>query len=60
MTEQERLQCNGIDINGLNKLDRERIEEVGFDCFAVIDAEWRSEIWLRTLAKSPACKLLLR
>jgi hypothetical protein len=39
MTEQERLQCNGIDINGLNKLDRERIEEVGFDCFAVIDAE---------------------
>jgi hypothetical protein len=31
MTEQERLQCNSIDINGLNPCDRSRIEEVGFD-----------------------------
>jgi hypothetical protein len=31
MTETERLQCNGIDINGLNKPDRERIEQVGLN-----------------------------
>jgi hypothetical protein len=31
MTEQERLQCNGIDINGLNLSDRHRIEQVGFN-----------------------------
>jgi hypothetical protein len=31
MTEQERLQCNGIDINGLNVSDRHRIEQIGFD-----------------------------
>jgi hypothetical protein len=33
MTEQERLICNGIDINGLNKLDRNRIEEIGFNAW---------------------------
>ena len=31
MTETERLQCHGIDINGLNLCDRDRIERVGFD-----------------------------
>ena len=31
MTEQERLQCHAIDINGLNQCDRDRIEKVGFD-----------------------------
>ena len=31
MTEQERLRCNAIDINGLNRSDRNRIERVGFD-----------------------------
>jgi len=31
MTEQERLQCHGIDIGGLNLGDRSRIEEVGFN-----------------------------
>jgi hypothetical protein len=31
MTEQERLQRNAIDINGLNSSDRDRIEEVGFN-----------------------------
>jgi hypothetical protein len=31
MTEQERLLCHAIDINGLNPCDRKRIEEVGFD-----------------------------
>ena len=30
MTEQERLKCHGIDINGLNPCDRNRIEHVGF------------------------------
>jgi hypothetical protein len=33
MTEQERLRCNAIDINGLNRSDRNRIEEVGFTCW---------------------------
>jgi hypothetical protein len=33
MTEAERLQCNAIDINGLNPCDRDRIEQVGFDCW---------------------------
>ena len=31
MTEQERLQCNGISISGLNLADIQRIEEVGLD-----------------------------
>jgi hypothetical protein len=31
MTEQERLRCNGIDIDGLKPYDRHRIEEVGFN-----------------------------
>jgi ribosomal protein S27AE len=31
MTEQERLQCNGISISGLNPGDIQRIEEIGFD-----------------------------
>ena len=33
MTEQERLQCHGIDIGGLNLCDRSRIEEVGFEAW---------------------------
>jgi hypothetical protein len=33
MTEQERLQCNGISISGLNPIDIQRIEEIGFDCW---------------------------
>jgi hypothetical protein len=33
MTEQERLQCNGISISGLNLPDIQRIEEVGFNCW---------------------------
>jgi hypothetical protein len=31
MTEQERLMCHAIDINGLNVCDRNRIEQIGFD-----------------------------
>jgi hypothetical protein len=31
MTEQERLQCNGISISGLHPGDIQRIEEIGFD-----------------------------
>ena len=31
MTEAERLKCNAIDIQGLNRSDRDRIEEVGFN-----------------------------
>jgi predicted nucleic acid-binding Zn ribbon protein len=37
MTEQERLRCNSIDINGLNPCNRNRIEEVGFD-------QWLDEV----------------
>jgi predicted nucleic acid-binding Zn ribbon protein len=33
MTEQERLRCNAIDINGLNSSDRNRTEEVGFNAW---------------------------
>jgi hypothetical protein len=33
MTEQERLQCNGISISGLNPIDIQRIEEIGFNCW---------------------------
>jgi predicted nucleic acid-binding Zn ribbon protein len=33
MTEQERRQCYGIDINGLSLCDRDRIEEVGFNAW---------------------------
>ncbi|HWY59991.1 MAG TPA: hypothetical protein VNZ03_36345 [Terriglobales bacterium] len=43
MTEQERLQCHAIDINGLNSCDRHRIEQVGFSLTAAIDpaqADW--------------------
>jgi hypothetical protein len=44
MTEQERLRCNAIDINGLNSSDRDRIEEVGFD------------IWLDEVSNSKAAR----
>ena len=33
MTEQERLKCNAIDIQGLNRSDRDRIEDVGFNAW---------------------------
>jgi ribosomal protein S27AE len=42
MTEQERLQCNGISISGLNPADRQRIENIGFDR------------WLDEIDKPPA------
>ena len=33
MTEQERLKCNVIDIQGLNRSDRDRIEQIGFNAW---------------------------
>jgi hypothetical protein len=44
MTEQERLQRNSIDINGLSPCDRDRIEEVGFDRW--LDGHHRARLLL--------------
>jgi ribosomal protein S27AE len=44
MTETERLKCHGIDTNGLNPCDRDRIKKVGFD-------RWLDEV---CNAQSPA------
>ena len=41
MTEQERLKLNAIDINGLNKCDRDRIEAIGLSA------------WLNETASAP-------
>jgi hypothetical protein len=50
MTERERLQCNGISIDGLNPPDRQRIEEVGFD-------RWLNETADAPPAKKPTSKV---
>ena len=49
MTETERLQCHGIDINGLNLCDRNRIERVGFDA-------WLDEVSNPNVSSTPIAR----